>query len=476
MSGPKVVRIVSVEEKQQVVKQQQRKIVKMLQTLHVFVQQHNLLAHSLIGQLQHRRKDYEALNEDDYYRIEAFAEQEIQFLKTRLQELEQELVKKRMHDKNRIRRIKMAAHSLKQAYQQREIALPETIATLITLSPESNSNADQLVKHEQQLKTALQALTQAAVQPSKTLSTEQQALKSRLQSDAAITSFSTWLTTYEPKPSKQQIRLDTLLTYLSLMPPMPLRHSQIQTFITRAEALEQGIQTTQFAVKMDSLIVDVSTFIQLQKHQKQQQEALQHYQETIESIEPENTSDMLQRIKQVLIILTKQTEREFDLDSFVQQAHDYVETLQNDHAADSRRHAVLTGLQALGYDINENMTTAWVENGRLIVKKSAVDDYGIELAAPSNMQRIQARVTVNNDAKQRSMTTDNAAEEAWCGDFSQLKQTLADDKGEIIIDRALAVGSQALKEIATEEWNETQERQVRYGRQVSQAKGKQKKI
>jgi hypothetical protein len=233
---------------------------------------------------------------------------------------------------------------------------------------------------------------------------------------------------------------------------------------------------------MDSLIVEVNHFIQLQKQQKQQQESLQAYQQMIQSLEPDNTSKMLQRIKQVLALFAKQTQTalefdvEFDLDTFAEQAHDYVHTLQNDHAADSRRHAVLVGLQELGYDITENMSSAWVENGRLIVKKNAVDDYGLELAAPSNMQRIQARVTVNHDAKQRSMTTDNAAEEAWCGDFSQLKQALADDNGEIIIDRALAVGSQALKEIAAEEWHETQERQVRYGRRASQAKGKQRKI
>ncbi len=144
------------------------------------------------------------------------------------------------------------------------------------------------------------------------------------QNDMAVTSFSTWLTTYEPKPSKQQTRLDTLLTYLSLM---QLSHSQVHIFIARADALEQGMQTTQitqFDVKMDSLLIEVSHFIQLQKQQKQQQESLQDYQQVIQRLKPDNTSKMLRRIKHVLAMFAKQTtlefDVEFDLDAFVQQA------------------------------------------------------------------------------------------------------------------------------------------------------------
>ncbi|YCI88526.1 hypothetical protein M1D99_12320 [Pseudomonas sp. R3-41] len=43
--------------------------------------------------------------------------------------------------------------------------------------------------------------------------------------------------------------------------------------------------------------------------------------------------------------------------------------LQN-QAALARREAVLDGLASLGYEVREGMATAWVETGKVVLRKS----------------------------------------------------------------------------------------------------------
>ena len=53
---------------------------------------------------------------------------------------------------------------------------------------------------------------------------------------------------------------------------------------------------------------------------------------------------------------------------------------------------MLEGLAALGYEVREGMATALAEKGRIVVRKPAATDYGIELGAPQGAARLQVRV------------------------------------------------------------------------------------
>jgi hypothetical protein len=53
----------------------------------------------------------------------------------------------------------------------------------------------------------------------------------------------------------------------------------------------------------------------------------------------------------------------------------------------ARREAILHGLGELGYEVQENMATAWAENGRIIVKKPNEKIYGVELGSVAKVLR-----------------------------------------------------------------------------------------
>ena len=61
-------------------------------------------------------------------------------------------------------------------------------------------------------------------------------------------------------------------------------------------------------------------------------------------------------------------------------------------AGESRRTAILKGLSELGYEVRENMATAWAENGRIVVRKPNEKGYGVELGAVEDAERVQVQL------------------------------------------------------------------------------------
>ena len=90
------------------------------------------------------------------------------------------------------------------------------------------------------------------------------------------------------------------------------------------------------------------------------------------------------------------------------------------------------------------METAWANDGRVVVKKSSVPGYGIEVGGQA--ARMQVRV-VSTDAN-RDVSRDRDAESLWCGEFGQLQDLLASQGDELLIERALGVGAVPLKVVS----------------------------
>ncbi|MGM9489628.1 hypothetical protein [Ideonella sp. YS5] len=115
-------------------------------------------------------------------------------------------------------------------------------------------------------------------------------------------------------------------------------------------------------------------------------------------------------------------------------------------AAAARREAILSGLASLGYQVDERMSTAWVDNGRVVLRKQDGDLHGLEIASTPDAERLQLRAVAFSTA--RSPTSDLAAETAWCGDLSKLQAHLKRHSSDLSIEKAMPVGSVALKAVA----------------------------
>jgi hypothetical protein len=115
-------------------------------------------------------------------------------------------------------------------------------------------------------------------------------------------------------------------------------------------------------------------------------------------------------------------------------------------AAEERRRAVLEGLAALGYEVSEGMATAWVDGGRVVLRKAANPGYGAELSGGSKSDLLQVRaVAFGNSTDARDTTRDRDIETIWCGEFKRLQSLIAKDGGSLAIEHARPIGQFPLK-------------------------------
>jgi hypothetical protein len=120
-------------------------------------------------------------------------------------------------------------------------------------------------------------------------------------------------------------------------------------------------------------------------------------------------------------------------------------------AAIARRVAVLKGLAELGYEVRETMATAWAHNGRIVVRKPAETEFGVELSGTPTAERLQMRlVAFDQPGAMRDGARDKDMETIWCNEFARLQALLGTCDNALVIERALAAGATPIKIVERE--------------------------
>lgn len=108
------------------------------------------------------------------------------------------------------------------------------------------------------------------------------------------------------------------------------------------------------------------------------------------------------------------------------------------------------------------MATAWARDGRLVVRKPGMTDYGVELAAPADTARLQVRlVGAQTPMQSRSAARDRDHEASWCAEFGALQALLAERGDDLRIERAIEMGVQPVKTVAFEGAHDATDTQTR---------------
>jgi hypothetical protein len=119
-------------------------------------------------------------------------------------------------------------------------------------------------------------------------------------------------------------------------------------------------------------------------------------------------------------------------------------------ATAARRAAVLEGLTSLGYEVTEGMSTSFAQDGQLVLRSAARPDYGVEVSAAANGERMQMRpVAFGSDGEGPDPRQDRDAETIWCSDVTSLQASLAKLGGGLTIERSTAIGATPLKRLAS---------------------------
>ena len=194
-------------------------------------------------------------------------------------------------------------------------------------------------------------------------------------------------------------------------------------YLARAEAIDAETSYAQRALLTDSLMIDLARHRQERVDLAKSAAKLRQARAALGALDTPEAAAMAQRLEGVIAKHGRD-------DRLADQALELVEALMSHRAAQARRRAVLEGLAALGYEVREGMATALAEKGRIVVRKPAATDYGIELGAPQGAARLQVRV-VRYSTSIADAGRDHDAETVWCAELERLRALLAADGNEL---------------------------------------------
>lgn len=148
------------------------------------------------------------------------------------------------------------------------------------------------------------------------------------------------------------------------------------------------------------------------------------------------------------------------LGALLVQARETLEREREVRGAAARRSAVLEALSGLGYEVREGLATAWVEEGRVVLRKPAQPGYGVEISGDPAAARFQMRaVALMGGTAGPDPARDRDAETLWCGDVAALEARLAAEGGGLTIVKALPIGATPLKRVTEPTASRTEARE-----------------
>jgi hypothetical protein len=135
------------------------------------------------------------------------------------------------------------------------------------------------------------------------------------------------------------------------------------------------------------------------------------------------------------------------LGSLITSCRETLDAIAKEQAEIHRRRAILSGLADLGYEVKQGMETAWIKDGRVVMKSSKSPGYGVEVGGdPANLMQVRT-VGLQSGFAPRSTDMDIAAETEFCGDFKLLKARLEKDGDALSIVKAMGVGTTPVKTV-----------------------------
>jgi hypothetical protein len=182
----------------------------------------------------------------------------------------------------------------------------------------------------------------------------------------------------------------------------------------------------------DSLLLDLATAVKNGRERARILSELRERRAELSEMNSPEATSLRSEIDKALAGSSSGSESEL-----IKRADFLVEAEVRAMAAEERRLAVLEGLASLGYEVSEGMATAWVNGGRVVLRKGANPGYGVELSGGSKSDLLQVRtVGIGNPAEVRDVHRDRDMETIWCGEFERLQSVVAKSGGSLSIESA----------------------------------------
>ena len=214
-----------------------------------------------------------------------------------------------------------------------------------------------------------------------------------------------------------------------------------QPFLERLNVIENELSMNHSALLMDSLILDL---IAHSNARKENEKAISRMREIRSELRQFSSTAAQELVDHLTIAIN--TANISNSKMLCQRGEEIIKEETQRMAGIARRKAILRGLAELGYEVKEDLSTAWVKDGRIVVQKPHDNTYGVELGAVADAERVQVQlVTFEFTDDPLKASRDRYKETIWCSEFSHLSALLEKSGTIIEIEKALPLGAKPLK-------------------------------
>lgn len=356
----------------------------------------------------------------------------VTFIREDIRQMQESMIEEQTSQRRQLRQRVEQAAVLCDLLRQRMPAETALIAHLerLTQGEEDDGSAAEA------LNQALRALI-ATEAPTSVLTERQRELAQRLQEPVPDAAESVaGLPEADPRSAEQRLRrIERHIAELAVLAPQ----MDIRAFTQRAAQLNTLPQDARWETLSDSLILALARST---RQARAVAEGCTELAMLIAGLESFTEVDAT-AIAEAQAALTSGSLA--SIAAAIERLRDATDRAQRDVAARARREAVLDGLAHLGYEVHDEMASAWLHDGNVVLRKPATPGYGLELGGGAESARFQIRAVALS--AQRDSARDADIESIWCGEHQQLQQLLAQTGNDLTIDRALPPGAAPLKVI-----------------------------
>lgn len=421
MSGPKVVRVVTREEVLALCEGQLARLDVMLRRWQAGAGDEAPTAEQLRDAERRRGELASLLAQDRFLELQKAIATEVSFLEQDNLERQERAAAAAARRRLEKRREGQAAAALLKALEAAGREIPAVLADALRSGAAGKPIVSSVLSEGF-------ALLSAA---SRASSAELSHLAQSLKVDEQDRRLETWLANNGLQSSDEFAKFDALLAELSSLAGPAV----VRPFEDRLSDLADA-DSGRRKLLLDSFTVDLGAALVSERRRAELRQRLAAAEAELAAIglRTQQGSDVREELSVA------------DLERLLAAVEAEISAARERQAAEARRRLVLQELGALGYEVGAELSTAWVEDGKVVLRRPAQPGYGVEIAGGVRSDRLQMRVVAFAEAGGDKIR-DRDAETRWCGDVDQLKQRMRSIGAELIIEKALPVGVAAVKRV-----------------------------
>lgn len=450
MSGPKIVRIVTKQEMMAICRARINTFQDAIFQWYKYASKHGALNPEEEKAVEKRLLSIVKMFECEQFRdVQKQCTAEINALQADMSRIRDEAIAKAELARSMRRRLQYSAETLIKTFEASQRQIPKELSSIA--SSAITANETDLAIMNSTLSRILIEYTLSSVEK-QSITPLQKELSKKLSEGEKLQTLADWKMRSEDdiKAINTDQRLDKLLAEIEA-----IEGEGAQPFLARATLIAQESPSSRRSLLTDSLILDLVAHSNERKAKELAIASMREIRSELHRLTSKPAKDLE-------VLLTKAIDSN-DISSGKLLRDKGVALLKEETkvmAGTSRREAILKGLSELGYEIRENMATAWAEDGRIVVRKPNEKGYGVELGAVEEAERMQVQLVSFEQANDASKASQDLDREAiWCSEFSCLKSLLEKSGTALHIEKALPVGSKPLKQV--KESSTTPERERR---------------